>query len=161
MADVKQEFDTSTAFTVTLASLASSATVGRESTVVDNSTTRFLDALVQLSIKLQAGTPAGAKAVFIYVYGSEDGTRYPDPVTGADAAITLRVPTNLRRLGFIACPDAGGLTYHSSPMSVAAAFGGVMPRKWGIVVRNETAVAFSATEGDHIKKYSGVYTTVI
>ena len=121
----------------------------------------LLDALVQLNLKLLTGTPASDKAIYIYAYGSEDGTDYTDNATGTDAAITLRSPTNLRLIGVINTPDVGGLTYKSHPMSVAAAFGGVMPRKWGIVIENKTGLAFSATEGDHTKEFSGIYATSI
>jgi hypothetical protein len=44
-------------------------------------------------------------------------------------------------------------------MSVAAAFGGILPRKWGIVVRNYTGFALSATEGDMSYTYTGTYYT--
>jgi hypothetical protein len=154
LADLKQAFGTSTNITCTLASLGAAS---RESTSVDNGTNLYLDALVQLQIKLQTGTPTGDKAIYVYAYGSEDGTDYTDNATGSDASITLRSPTNLRPLGVIACPDSGALTYRSHPMSVAAAFGGVLPRKWGIVVQNLTGVTLSATEGDHEKRYTGVY----
>ncbi|KKL83382.1 hypothetical protein LCGC14_1975290 [marine sediment metagenome] len=157
MANIKQAFGTSTAITLTLASLAQAA--ARECTAVDNTTNLFLDVLVHLNIKLQTGTPASDKAINIYVYGSEDGTDYTDNATGTDAAITLRSPTNLRLIGIINTPDGGLLTYKSHPISIAAAFGGVMPRKWGIVIENKTNLAFSATEGDHTKEYSGIFAT--
>lgn len=159
MADIKQAYGTSTALTLTLASLSSSTTTGRESTAVDNSSNKFLDALVQVKIALQTGTPANDKAVYIYCYGSEDGSTYTDNATGTDASITLRVPTALKLAGIIPCPDSGALTYEGHPFSVASCFGGVLPRKWGIVVRNYTGVTFSATEGDHSYKYTGIYAT--
>jgi hypothetical protein len=159
MGDIKQAFGTSTAITITLASLASSATAARESTVIDNTTNLFLDALVFVQIALQTGTPANDKAVYVYAYGSEDGSEYTDNATGSDAAITLRDPTNLRLIGIVNCPDSGGLTYKSNPMSVAVAFGGLMPRKWGIVIRNYTGVTLSATGGAHEARYTGVYAT--
>ncbi len=155
MADIKQPWGTSTAITITLASLAEGA--ARECLAVDNTTDKFLDALVQINIKLQAGTPASEKQIRLYVYGSEDGTDFTDNATGADAAITLRSPTNLVEVKPIQAPDAGGVLWKSHPINIAAAFGGVMPRKWGIVVLNKTNIAFSVTEGDHSKTYSGVF----
>jgi len=159
MANIKLAYASSTAIPITLASLASSATAGREGTASDNGTNLYIDALVQVKVKLQTGTPVNDKAVYIYVYGSEDGTTYTDNASGTDAAITLRDPPVMALLGAISCPDSGALTYESQPMSVAQAFGGILPRKWGIVVRNYTGVAFSATEGDHSAKYTGVYFT--
>jgi len=157
-ADVKTAWGTSSAVTCSLASKADNT--ARESTAVDNSTNKYLDALVYLAIALQAGSPANEKAVYVWVYGSEDGTNYTDNATGSDANVTLRSPHNFKLIGVINCPDSGALTYKSHPMSVALAFGGVMPRKWGIVVENQTGVTFNATEGNHTKSYSGVYATV-
>ena len=158
MADLKQAFGASTLITCTLASLTSSLTAGRESTAVDNSSPNlFLDVMVHVAVKLQTGTPSSDRCVYVYAYGSEDGTNYTDNATGSDAALTLRAPTNLRPLGQIQTPDAGGLTYKSGPMSLAAAFGGIIPRKWGIVIINSSGVTLSATEGDHTKSYTGIY----
>jgi len=157
MADIKKAYGTSTAITITLASLAHSDNAGRESAAIDNGTDKFIDALVQIAIKLAAGTPSADKAVYVYAYGSEDGTTFTDNATGADAAITLTDPPNVREIGRIRCPAAGGLTYESQPMSVAKAFDWILPRKWGIVVRNNTNVAFDTT--GHAAKYSGSYFT--
>ena len=157
MADIKKAYGTSTAITITLASLAHSDNAGREGDAVDNGTNKFIDALVQIVIKLAAGTPSADKAVYVYAYGSEDGTTYTDNATGADAAITLTDPPNMKLIGTIRCPAAGGLTYESQPMSVAKAFDWILPRKWGIVVRNNTNVAFDTT--GHAAKYTGIYFT--
>lgn len=157
MGDIKQAFGSSTALTLTLASLADDT--ARECTAIDNASNLFLDALVYVAVKLAAGSPANEKAIYIWAYGSEDGTNYTDNATGSDAALTMRSPSNFKLLGVIQCPASGELTYKSHPMSVAQAFGGVMPRKWGIVVENQTALAFSATEGDHDYNYTGVYAT--
>lgn len=156
MSDIKQAFGSSAALTITLASLASSA--ARESVAVDNTSDLYEDTLVTVIVTLAAGGPAGDKAVNVYAYGSEDGSSYTDNATGSDAAITLRSPTNLRLIGVISAPDSGGLVYKSNPMNVAVAFGGVMPRKWGIVVENATGLAFH-TSGCSASA-SGVYHTV-
>lgn len=155
MADILEKFGTTQDFTLTLASLASSATAGRESTEVDNTTDLYLDALVWVQIALTTGTIGSDKAVYVYAYGSLDGTLYPDTVTGADAAITLNDPTQLRLIGVINAV-AQSTTYKGGPWSVAAAFGGVLPPFWGIVVRNYTNIALTATEGNHDAKYRGV-----
>jgi hypothetical protein len=155
MTSLRAEYGTSSGITISLASITSGGT--QQSTTVDNTGNMFVDVLVQLSVKLSTGTPSGEKVIYVYVFGSEDGTRLTDNVSGTDGTITLREPTNLRLLGAIYTPDAGGLTYVSNPMSLLAAFGGLtIPRKWGIVVQNQTGVTFSGTEGDHQKTYTGI-----
>lgn len=155
MTSLRAEYGSSTAIAISLASITSGG--AQQSSTVDNTGNMFVDVLVQLSIKLGAGSPSGEKIVYVYVFASEDGTRLTDNATGTDGTISLRQPTNLRLLGVIHTPDAGGLTYTSHPMSLLAAFGGLaIPRKWGIVVQNNTGVTFSGTEGDHQKTYTGV-----
>lgn len=149
------------AITATLASLASSASAGRESAAIDNTSNLLLDALVALKIKLQAGTPGSDKAIYVWVAGTVDAATptWPDAITGADAAITFNSPANVRLLGVIAAPTSAGI-FIGGPWSVAAAFGGSMPEKWSIAVRNFTGCTFSATEGDHKKIYQGIYANV-
>jgi hypothetical protein len=159
MAVTKVTYASSAALTISLGSLASSATAGRESTAIDNTSNLYLDVIVQVKIVLQAGSPANDKAVYILAYGSEDGTMYTDNATGSDAAITLRAPSNIVPIGSIPCPDSGALTYESQPLTLREAFGGFLPRKWGIVIRNYTGVTFSATGGDHSVTYTGITLT--
>jgi hypothetical protein len=162
MANLLLAYGASTAITCSLApgGVGLVTNGARESTAITNTTNLFVDALVSVTVKLQTGTPASEKAVYIYTYGSEDGTNYTDNATGTDAAITLRTPSNLRLIGVIATPDLGALTYKGGPFSVAAAFGGLLPRKWGIVIRNMTNLTFDTTEANHTKTYTGVYYTV-
>jgi hypothetical protein len=148
---------TATAITCTLTSLA--ATSARESATVDNTSNLFLDALVQVRVKIGATTPTNDKAVYIYAWGVIDPTtpKFPDAVTGSDAAITLQSPTQLRLIGVINATTAS-TSYVSEPMSVASAFGGILPPKWGIVISNSSAV-LTATSTDHTIEYQGIYQT--
>jgi hypothetical protein len=154
-ADIKAKYGTSNqTITLTLASLANSSS--RASTVVDNSSNLFLDALVSLNIKTGASGTASTGYVSVYAYGTSDGgTNYTEGATGSDAAITLVSPTNLVLIGLINCV-ANATTYKSGPMSVARAFGGVLPEKWGLVVTNSTGGALDSTESNHLKIYQGV-----
>lgn len=147
-------YATSTALTITLASLANGS--ARASTAIDNGTNKYIDAALQLRIKLATGTPSGSAAIVIWFYGSEDGTNYGDNATGSDVAITLTTPTNLRGPFTLATPSAGGLTWNAVIGSVASYFGGVLPRKWGVVVQNTSGLALDAVEGNHTKTYSGI-----
>jgi len=163
MADIKYAYSAvAQAITITMASLADSSTAGRESTAIDNGTNKYLDALVQGFIKTQnSGSISSPSVVYVWVYGTADGTtpKYPDTVTGTDAAITMNNPNQLRLIGVINVA-AINTTYNGGPWSVAAAFGGVLPQKWGIVVQNDCGTALSATEGDHDWWYQGIYATV-
>lgn len=152
-------YGTSTAITCTLSSLASSATAGRGSAVVDNTTNLYDDAMLTVAVKTSASALANDKACYVYIYGSEDGTIYNGSsaeAPGTDIAVTFDSPSNLKGPFVIACP-AISVTYRLVVGSVAALFGGVMPRKWGFVIRNYTGQALSATEGDHTKSYTGIY----
>jgi hypothetical protein len=159
MSDVKQAFGTSTTITCTLASLADAG--ARECTAIDNSSNLYLDAMLYLAIKLQTGSTTGNQAIFVWFYGSEDGTNYTDNATGSDAAVTMRSPSNLRGPFVISAPDSGALTYKAVIASVASFFGGVLPKKWGFVIENKTGITFDATEGNHTKTYTGVYVTSV
>lgn len=155
MATVQPLFGSLQNLTITLASLGSGG--ARESAAVENALALLLDAMVQIAIQLAAGTPTGDKKIEVYAYGSVNGTTYTDNATGADAAITLRTPTNLQLLGTIECPDGGGLTYRGIFPSIATAFNGLLPYKWGIVVVNKTGLAFAAS--GHSAQYRGINAT--
>lgn len=161
MADIKTEYGTNgQVITVTLTSLADATSAGRESTVVDNGTNKFLDVLISGKIKTQnSGSISAPSAVFVYAYATTDnGTTYPDTVTGSDAAITLNNPTQLKLLGVI-YTAAINTQYKSAAFSLASLYGGRMPQKWGIVVVNDSGTALSATASDHVFLYQGVYAT--
>lgn len=160
MASVKLVYGTSTAITITLNSLATSATAGRESTAVDNSSNLYLDALVTIILDIATGTIANDKAAYVWAYGSEDGTNYSGNVTGSDAAITLDDPTPLKLVQVIPMPTAGTSDkIYKAVFSIGQAFGGVLPRKWGIVVRNYCGINLAASGNS--ASYSGIYETVV
>ncbi len=129
--------------------------------MIDNSSNKFLDALVAGKVKPQnSGSISAPSGTFVWCYATVDGgTTYPDAVTGSDAAITMISPNQLRLLGFINTP-AINVQYKGGPWSVASCFGGRLPEKWGIVVQNACGTAYSATAGDHVFQYQGVYQTV-
>ena len=146
--------------TITLASLGNAA--ARESTAIDNTSNNFRDVDVMVAVKNHASSaPTGDKAVYFYVYGTVDAATplYPDAVTGSDAAITLDSPTHLKPLGSVIF-SAAAQTKKAGPWSIAAAFNGRMPSKWGIVADNRTGFSLDATEGNFQKKYQGHFDTV-
>lgn len=156
---VKEAFGTNNQPIVcTLASLANNG--ARASTAIDNSTNLYLDALVQITVKTGASGTATTGTVNVYAYGTADGgTTYSDGASGTDGGITLTAPPNATLIGIINAV-VNATTYKGPPMSVAAAFGGILPDHWGIIVENKTGGALDATEGNHAKIYQGVYANV-
>jgi len=158
MASFKRAFNTAASFTCTLASLASSTSgVGRQSTIIDNSTGLYIDALVMIKVKTGASGVSATGYIDVYAIGTVDGgTTYTDGAGASDAGLTV---VAARKLGSFPAV-ANATTYTSQVMSVAQAFGGVLPAKWGIVVVNVSGAALDATEGNHAKLYQEVYATV-
>lgn len=156
---IKNNYDSPSTITITLGSLASGN--ARQSAAVDNSSALYLDVLVQLKIKSGAASNSVNGYANVYAYGTADGgTDYAEGATGSDASITLNGVTNLRLIGTINF-GANATTYVSEPMSVAAAFGGILPQKWGIVVENQTGGSFDSTEGNHAKLSQGVWAQAV
>src|SRR5262245_11429657 len=145
MATIELAYGTNNqSITITLGALASAAF--RAGAVVDNSTNRHLDALVALLVTTHASTaPSGDKAVRLWAYASVDGgSTFTDGVGGTDAGVTPTSPPNLRFMGSVNVA-AANVAYRGGPYSVAAAFGGVLPERWGVVVENATGAALGAS----------------
>ncbi len=164
MADVKSAYGTTAqAITCTITSLANatgSYGAGRASTVVDNTSNLYLDALVSVRVKTSASALANDKAVYVYAYGTADSTTpiYTDGISGTDGGFTATNPPNVRIIGVISAV-ATSTTYDGGPFSVSNAFGGVLPAKWGIFVVNFTGQTLDASIGS--AWYQGVYGTVV
>jgi hypothetical protein len=157
MASTKSEYGSPTTITVTLASLTASATAGRESTAVDNSTDKYLDALVSGVLVSSGSAAAGSKTVYIYAYASLGGSEpYTDTATGTDGAVTPTNLQNLRLIGTVYMPTVS-TTYEFGPFSVAAAFGWILPPKWGLIFINDTGQTLPGS--GHSVKYQGQYAT--
>jgi len=143
---ISELFGTKTNFTITASTLAASATVGRQATVVDNTTNNALDAQVQGT--LTVGTVSGNKQVLFYVAGSFDGgTTYSlangaNTIGASDAAFT-RVDPSGKPPAFVLPVPTASVAY-SFDFSVAQMFGGSMPDHWTICVFNDSGVALTA-----------------
>ena len=165
MADVKANYPSASDVTITLASLASDTNLltGRESTAVDNSSNLYLDYLV--SGKITTGTsPTTARSIQVWTVGSWDGTNWPDVFDGTDSAETITSANHknsvCRFLAEMATDATSDRTYHFGPVSVASAFGGVLPPKFVLFVTHNTAVNFNSTAGNHQIRLQPYYETV-
>lgn len=154
MATLSMNYAAAGTVTITLASLANNS--WRQSTVVDNTTNKYIDALVGGSI--QVGTsPTSGNAILIYAYGTYDGTNYTAGASGSDAAYTADGEEGLLKLVESIVVDAtSDQDYVFGPASLKDVFGGVLPSKWGIVVKNETGAALNATGTNNEVQFIGV-----
>lgn len=147
MAVTTVTYSANTAITMDLANLASNATfvAGRESNEVDNTTHKYIDALV--SGKVSVGTtPTANTTIAVYVWGADTSlaTTPIDVLDGVDSAETLTnvgILYSLRRADAVFVPAAtSDVQYEVLPFSVASLFGGVMPKFWGLYVAHNTGV---------------------
>ena len=165
MADIKVAYAAASDLTITLASLASDTNLlaGRESAVIDNTSTLALDYLV--SGKVTAGTsPTASRSIEVWAVGSWDGTNWPDVFDGTESAETITsadIKASICRLvAAMATANTSDRVYHFGPVSLAAAFGGVLPPKVVLFVTHSTAVALNSTAGNHQIRIQPVYETV-
>jgi hypothetical protein len=155
---------TGTPITLDLANLASSSTflAGRECSQIDNTTNKYVDALVSGRISVGT-TPTANTTIAVYVWGSDVSlaTTAIDVLDGTDSAETLTNAgiLNALRLGFaISVPaTTSDVAYEVQPFAVAPLFGGVMPRFWGLFVAHNTGVNLrnNAVNTDGLK-YVGI-----
>lgn len=162
MATVTVNYAAAASITLGLTSLADGGY--RESAAVDNGTTdKYLDA--QVGGKIQIGAVSADGTISIYAYGSYDGTEYTAGLTGSDGTITWGTTGTTGVDGYLNLPLLGVVSVDTTddnddvrwgPFSVAQAFGGVLPTKWGIVVKNSTGIAFHATGTNNECQFIGI-----
>lgn len=150
---------TPASITMTIASLASDTNLvaGRASTAVDNSSVDAIDFMV--GGKVTTGTsPTASRQIEIWLYGSYDGTSYAGGATGTDANLTPQASSKaaLRLLTILPTSSTSNQLYTWGPFSVAQAFGGIVPYKWGVYIVHNTGVALNSTGGNHEVKYTSV-----
>ena len=165
MADVKSNYPAAADVTITLSSLASDTNLlaGRESTAVDNSSNLYLDYLI--SGKITAGTsPTTARSIQVWAVGSFDGSIWPDVFDGTDSTETITSANHknsvCRFIAEMATDATSDRVYHFGPVSVASAFGGVMPKSFVVFVTHNTAVNLNSTAGNHQIRIQPYYETV-
>lgn len=165
MADLKLAYGTASDVTITLASLATDANLltGRESAAIDNTSALVLDYLV--SGKITTGTsPTTAKSIDVWAVGSWDGTNWPDVFDGTESAETItssEIKASVcRYVAQMATSATSNVAYHFGPVSLAAAFGGVLPPKIVLFVTHSTVAALNSTAGNHQIRLQPVYQTI-
>lgn len=163
-ADIKLAYAADAQFTITLASLGSSATwvAGREATSVSNGTNKYLD--YEITGKITTGTtPTVDKEIRLYyVKPINDTPTWPDVFDGTDSAETV---TNTYILDSLILGWSGSNSATSdiaypitSALTLAQAWG-MVPDNFTVFVAHSTAVNLNATAGNHELSYRGIYMT--
>lgn len=167
LATLSLNYSANTAIALDLSSLATSSTwiAGVESGQIDNTTNLYIDALVD--VKGIVGHASTANTVGqelrIYVWGS-DVSLNTTPISALDGTtsaetLTATVTQSLRQGASVqAIVTTAGLTFYVQPFSVAALFGGVMPKFWGLFVTHNFAGSLGASN-NNLFQYTGVKLT--
>src|SRR3990167_4485753 len=162
--DIKTAYAASSDLTVTnLNGLAASATwvAGWESAAIDNSTNLYLDYSVRAKITAEsAGLTAGE--IRLYLVAALDESTFPDVFDGPESAETApdaEIRDAICRLGaFTQTDTTASRVYYLDCPSVAAVFGGNLPRKFVICITQSTVAALETT-GNQVT-IKGRYETV-
>lgn len=149
--EIKDKFSTDAALTITVASLASStAGVGQQSTIVDNTTARYGRLIIYAKITVGT-TPTANRTIKVFGIRSDaDGTtkHRSDGAGATDAALTVK---NAILLGIIFVDAATSDTAYYGEFI----FDTPGP-EWGIAITHDTGVALNATGSNHWVRYIGV-----
>jgi len=165
MANQKLEYAASAAISITLANLASDTNLlaGRESSEVSNTSDKYSDFLI--AGKITTGTsPTTGRNIEVWAAGLAEDSTYPDVLDGTDSDETISGPgtkgATLKLVASIATVNTSDKTYWFGPVSLAALFGGVVPKKWVIFVVHNTGVNLNSTGSNHAIWYTPVYSTL-
>ena len=157
MATVNDKFAASATLTITLASLTNStAGVGRQSTLVDNTTNLYTSA--EIALKITMGTsPTANSLIYVYLIRSDNaGTPVIDDGAGAsDAGLTV---VNAPLLGTILCSAATSNAAYYGVFDTK--FLGSLGPKWGIAIVNSSGATLNSTGGNHLAEFNGITQTV-
>jgi hypothetical protein len=165
MADIKTAWGSSSALTITAASLATSSTwvFGREATAVDNSSDKNLDYLVGGKITVGTSPTAGTE-IRVYIVALAEDSTYPDVFDGTDSdetwtSVGIRDASSQLLVSIAVDATTSDRTYWFGPRSVGALFGGSMPKKFTVFVTHNTGVNLNSTGGNHAIYITPVYAT--
>lgn len=169
MADIKLAYDIA-AFdvgvsTVSFASLAAdiSLLTGLETSPVDNTlaTARVEDYLVSGRFRV---TSTIARSIEVWAIGSVDGTLWPSVFDGTNSTETIP-SVNIKGsickfIAAMATDIATDRDYDFGPVSLASAFGGIVPPKFSFFGTHSNTSAFNATAGAHFIRLQPIYRAI-
>src|SRR5262245_11527117 len=146
---IKDTFGSATSLTLSLGGLTSStAGAGQQSTIVDNTTNRYVDVIVYLKATLGT-TPTANRSVQIYLIRDDGVTTLRDDAAGAsDAALTVK---NAKLIGVLRNTSAttGEVVQGSFLISRPGP-------KWGIAVVHDTGASLNSANSNHTAEFIGL-----
>lgn len=147
-------FATLGTMTITLGTLASSSTgVGRQSTMIDNTTVKAPAA--QISVQITAGTSTGTNLISLYLIRGDNVNMKDDNAGASDAAWTQ---LNAPLLGNIVV-GAGTNTQYKNTFDTT--FLGHLGPTWGIGVVHNLGNPLNATAGSHLVTYVSITGSIV
>lgn len=143
---------TATVFAATdLDSLAASSTwlAGRESSVIDNTTNKYVDAFLSGRFKANNTAPTAGQIQIWIGAVLNDTPEYPDVFDGTGSAETVNsagIRNSIMYLAHVIDTDTtSNRIYEMRPTGVAQFFGGIMPNKWFVFVTHSMVQALNTT----------------
>lgn len=153
MTQARVSYGSTTAVTITLASLASSTlTAGQQGTRVDNTSAEAIDVHLFGCVTASSTGATASKQVEIWAAGSLDNVNWSAGVGSTDQAVTLsNTKTALKLLQIIPTAATSSQAYNFGPLSIGQAFGGFPPPYWLPVVFHNMGSALNAqSTGNYI-----------
>lgn len=164
-ADIKLAYAADAAFTITLASLATSSTwvAGREATSVSNGANKYLD--YEITGKVTLGTTLSAGELRLYgVKPINDTPTWPDVFDGTDSAETVtntNILASLPLLWSVANATTNSVAYPMINALTLAQCWGFVPDNFTVFFSHSSNANLDATGGNHEVNYRGMYATSI
>lgn len=161
---------TPTTITMDLSALASSSSfiAGRESTQVDNTSTKYLDALIYG--RFIVGTTPTLPCTFnLYAWGADVSlaTTAIDVLDGTDSAETL-TNTTVRDSALVLVAskqilvNTSNVTYDIAPFGLAQFFGYILPPFWGLFVAHNMTAALKTDAGNtNVFRFHGITAPIV
>lgn len=162
-----------TGFSTSLSALASSASAGRQSAAIDLTAggVKVVNGLIRFRFKLATGgTLANDKAVYLWIFGSHDGTNWPqangNAVSGTDSALTTTGIEDMVRMARIAVDVSSYTTgadrfFEINPVPISTFFGSAIPKKIAFGVRDYSGIPFTNSITDHVVEFEPTYYTSV
>ncbi len=146
-ANIRSAFGARTTVAITLASLGTLA--AQQSDMID--TLDAMDLIFRVRTQASGATTAICP---IYAYSSLGDATYTDGASGSNAAFTIANRLHAVLVGTVQL--AGASSVITSSLSIARAFGGILPPRVGFIFQNGAAIALDATAGNHVFEYQTV-----